>query len=166
MHANVTPVTGRLVLPWPCVNQGGPDSQVLLESIPILEKELALPFESVRALAFWKARVGQIITLVGPENRYFRGRLTSVADTVATVVPFVELPVPVESSLCLTVFQALPERERFELVLEKLTEIGVQRIVPFQSQRSITLQERDAGQKNLIVGRMFCCEPPFNAVGQ
>jgi 16S rRNA (uracil1498-N3)-methyltransferase len=108
---------------------------------------LALPLESVRALAFWKIRAGQIITLTGPGERYFRARLTSVADSTATVVPFVELPASVESPLYLTVFQALPEKERFELVLEKLTEIGVQRIVPFHSQRSITLLERDAGQK-------------------
>lgn len=134
-------------MPWPCVNQGGTSSQIFLDTIPILEKELALPLESVRALAFWKVRVGQVITLTGPENRYFRGRLTSVANAVATVVPFVELPVPVESPLCLTVFQALPEKERFELVLEKLTEIGAQRIVPFHSKRSTTLQERDAVQK-------------------
>ncbi len=134
-------------MPWPCVNQGGSGSQIRLETVPMLEKELALPPESVRALAFWQARAGQIITLSGPGQRYFRGRLTSVADSAATVVPFVELPFPVESPLCLTVFQALPEKERFELVLQKLTEIGVQRIVPFQSLRSITLLERDALQK-------------------
>lgn len=92
MHVSVTPVTGGPVLPWPCVNQAGLSSQVLLETIPILEKELALPLESVRALVFWQVRVGQVIALTGPEQRYFRGRLTSVADTVATVVPFVELP--------------------------------------------------------------------------
>lgn len=141
------PVTGRPVLPWPCVNQGGPGSRICLDAIPILEKELALPSESVRALAFWQARNGQIITLVGPDERYFRGRLTEVSGSCAKVVPFVELPFPVESPLAITVFQALPEKERFELILQKLTEIGVSRIVPFQSARSITLSERELGQK-------------------
>lgn len=134
-------------MPWPCVNQGGPGSRICLDAIPILEKELALPLESVRALAFWRARVGQIITLVGPKHRYFRGRLTAVSDSAAKVVPFAELPFPVESPLSITVFQALPEKERFELILQKLTEIGVCRIVPFQSIRSTTLSERETSQK-------------------
>lgn len=140
-------VIGRPDLPWPCVNRGGFDSLVRLESIPLLEKELALSPESARALTFWQARPGQIVTLAGPENRYYRGRLTAMTDSDASVVPFVQLPGPVESPLQITVFQALPEKERFELVLQKLTEIGVHRIVPFQSHRSTTLQERDALQR-------------------
>lgn len=134
-------------MPWPCVNQGGPGSRICLDTIPVLEKELALPLESVRALAFWQARNGQIITLVGPGNRCFRGRLTAVSDSAAKVIPFAELPFPVESPLSITVFQALPEKERFELILQKLTEIGVHRIVPFQSLRSTTLPEREIAQK-------------------
>ncbi|APG26919.1 hypothetical protein A7E78_03140 [Syntrophotalea acetylenivorans] len=134
-------------MPWPCVNQGGPGSQICLVANPILEKELALPSESVRALTFWQARNGQIVTLVAPGERYFRGRLTEVSDSSAKVVPFVELPFPVESPLSITVFQALPEKERFELILQKLTEIGVHRIVPFQSTRSTTLSEREMAQK-------------------
>lgn len=147
MHGGDTLVIGRPVLSWPCVNQGGQDSLIRLDIIPTLEKELALPFESVRALAFWRPRVGQIITLVGPEHRYFRGRLTAVSDSEARVVPFVDLTVPVESPLSITVFQALPEKERFELILQKLTEIGVQRIVPFHCLRSTTLSVREAAQK-------------------
>ncbi len=141
------PVTGKPALPWPCVNQGGPGSRICLDTLPRLEKELALPLESVRALAFWQVRNGQIITLVGPEDRYFRGRLTEVSSTSAKVVPFVELPFPVESPLSITVFQALPEKERFELILQKLTEIGINRIVPYQSTRSTTLSEREIGQR-------------------
>ena len=51
-----------------------------------------------------------------------------------------------ESPLILTVLQALPERERFELILQKLTELGVNRIVPVESSRSTTLAERDRQQ--------------------
>ncbi len=113
----------------------------------MLEKEVALPEPSVRALSLWKARPGQIITLCLPGSRYFRGRLTHLSKNKARVVPFFEFERPVESPLRLTVFQALPERERFELILQKLTEIGVHRIVPFQSARSTTLARRDARQK-------------------
>ncbi len=134
-------------MPWPCVNAGGSESLIRLDSIPVLETEVALPEDSVRALAFWKVRPGQILTLILSEHRYFRARLTQLSDHEARVVPFFEFVRPVESSLRLTVFQALPEKERFELILQKLTEIGVQRIVPFRSGRSTTLARRDALQQ-------------------
>jgi 16S rRNA (uracil1498-N3)-methyltransferase len=51
-----------------------------------------------------------------------------------------------ESPLAVEVYQALPARERFELVVQKLTELGVARIVPVETCRSSTLAERDAGQ--------------------
>lgn len=132
---------------WPCVNQGGEGSLIGLERVPVLDKEVALPLQSVRALVFWQAKAGQIVTLSGPGQRYFRGRLTTVSERGAMVVPFFEFARPVESPLRLTVFQALPEKERFELILEKLTEIGVRRIVPFHSLRSTTLKQRDAAQE-------------------
>ncbi|NLC70494.1 MAG: RNA methyltransferase, partial [Desulfuromonadaceae bacterium] len=56
-------------------------------------------------------------------------------------------PFSPESPLQIDLYQALPQRERFELILEKATEIGVSRIIPFCSGRSITLEERDARQR-------------------
>ena len=43
--------------------------------------------------------------------------------------------------------QALPEKERMELILQKATELGVSAIIPFKSERSISLAEREAKQK-------------------
>jgi len=38
--------------------------------------------------------------------------------------------------------QALPDKERMELIIQKATELGVYSIVPFKSKRSISLEER------------------------
>jgi 16S rRNA (uracil1498-N3)-methyltransferase len=43
--------------------------------------------------------------------------------------------------------QALPEKERMELIIQKTTELGVSTILPFQSERSISLREREAKQR-------------------
>jgi 16S rRNA (uracil1498-N3)-methyltransferase len=43
--------------------------------------------------------------------------------------------------------QALPEKERMELIIQKATELGVSAIIPFKSERSISLEEREIKQK-------------------
>lgn len=114
---------------------------------PDLQEETALPPEAVRALSFWSARPGEILTLVGPDDSAWRGRVSRLAGKDARVVVFEKLPFPPESRVHVTVFQALPQKERFELVLQKLTEIGIDRIVPFVCRRSITPEQRDLDQK-------------------
>jgi|LGVF01.1.fsa_nt_gb hypothetical protein len=58
---------------------------------------------------------GRVIILAGAGERFFRGRLTSVAAATATLVPFVELPVPVESPLFLTVLKHYRKRSLLPL---------------------------------------------------
>ena len=52
-----------------------------------------------------------------------------------------------ESSLEIVLLQALPEKERMELIIQKGTELGVSMIIPFESERSISLKEREKKQK-------------------
>lgn len=131
-----------------CVNSGGPDSLLRLPRVPRLEQPLELPPEADAALRAWQARPGLILTAVDPHQTCYRVRLQSPAGSrPAVVVPFARLDRPVESRLRLEVFHALPDKERFELVLQKLTELGASRIVPMTTARSLTLGERDAPQK-------------------
>ena len=129
-----------------CVNSGGPASIVRLESVPSLETVYPLCAAALTALAAWRARPGAIVTLVDPEQTCYRARLVASGEAWQ-VVPFERLNRPAESRVDLQVYHALPEKERFELVLQKLTELGATRIVPMTTRRSATLEERDAGQK-------------------
>ena len=130
-----------------CVNNGGPGSQVSLDAVPVLEQECRLSASALQALERWQARTGEILTVVDPERSAYRARIISLKPDKPCCVPFEPLPRPTESPLHITVCQSLPDKERFELVLQKLTEIGVDRIVPMESQRSATQLERDAVQK-------------------
>jgi 16S rRNA (uracil1498-N3)-methyltransferase len=134
-------------LPQSCANNAGQDSLIKLCDVPVLEKETSLSSESLGALNLWQARVGEVLTVIDPQMTYYRARLTSLSEGSASCTPFQRLDTPVESPLHVEVYQSLPDRERFELVLQKLTELGVNRIVPIESERSATLEERDAGQK-------------------
>ncbi len=123
-----------------------PDTRLRLAAAPTLGEPVPLAHESLAVLPLWQARPGEALTVLAPEGQAYRARLLG-GEGGALVVPFEPMAAFPESPLQLEVCQALPAKERFELVLQKLTELGVVRIVPFVSERSLTLAERDAGQK-------------------
>ncbi len=126
------------------VNQAGRASLLRLSQPPQLEVSCFLD-RAATALDCWKARPGEILTAICPQQRSYRVRLLEMNDHQVRVVPFAEVPDP-EPEIELTLFQALPAKERFELVLQKAVELGAFAIVPFVSHHSISLAERDAGQ--------------------
>ena len=129
-----------------CINGGGEASRIRLPMVPTIDEALRLGSEALPALHAWQARPGEIVTVSDPQQREYRARLTALDADSANLIPFALVP-PSESPLRIHLLQALPEKERFELILQKGTEIGVSRIVPFTCRRSTTLRERDAGQK-------------------
>lgn len=129
-----------------CINAAGELSRIRLSAAPPLNRELVLGADARTALDCWRGRVGEIVTLTDPQLQEYRARVVAIDQASVTLLPFVQVAAS-ESPLRMTLLQALPEKERFELVLQKATEIGVVRIVPYLSERSTTLAERDAGQK-------------------
>lgn len=129
------------------VNPGGRQSLVRLAEAPVLDEPQALPETALRALQCHQPRIGDIYTVMDPAGNCYRARLGQLSASRAVMIPFYAFPRPVESAVHLHVYQALPEKERFELILEKLTEMGVKRMVPFESLRSTTLRKREARQK-------------------
>jgi len=91
--------------------------------------------------------VGNILTVTDSKGRDFRGRVLRLAREGASILIFDAFPRPTESPVEIILLQALPEKERMELIIQKVTELGVSAIVPFKSERSITLDEREAKQK-------------------
>lgn len=122
-------------------------SLVRLPHVAISGQPCHFSAEVAAALTHWRARPGMIVTVVDPSGEMWRARLTEISDEGGILIPFQRSLRPLESPLQLIVYQALPEKERFELILEKLTELGVSRIVPFVSLHSSTPEERDAKQR-------------------
>ena len=130
-----------------CVNEGGVGSLIRLPATPTLEQEISLADDATGALAAWQGRSGEILTAVDPQNLHYRVRITSTDPDTMRAIPYARLDQATESPLRIDVLHALPSKERFELVLEKLTELGVFRVVPMETERSSTLSERDASQR-------------------
>jgi len=94
-------------------------------------------------------RIGAIATVRVSDAEY-RCRIIKVDGADALIHPFEKLALPSESGLTLSLVQVLPKKEKMELIIEKATELGVNRIIPCVSTKSITLAERDAAQKKSV----------------
>jgi 16S rRNA (uracil1498-N3)-methyltransferase len=122
------------------------DRIVLGESVAV-GKEVVIEGPPLEALLFQGGRVGSILTVTDAKGRDFRGRILSLSDKKALLRIFEAFRSSTESPVEIVLLQALPERERMELIIQKVTELGASVIVPFKSTRSISLEERDAKQK-------------------
>jgi 16S rRNA (uracil1498-N3)-methyltransferase len=121
--------------------------RIVLDQKIEIGKEVLIEGPPLEALRFQDARVGSIVTLTDAEGRDFRGRVCRLSQKEASLIIFNAFPTPTESSLEIVLLQALPEKERIELIIQKTTELGVSTLIPFKSERSTSLEEREAKQK-------------------
>lgn len=128
-----------------CVNGGGPQSLIRVDTLLMLEHEALITGSSCQALELWSPDIGESFTVCDCQDSWFRVRVCQLNDDGVIIHPFERIESP-ESTLEFCVFQALVSNERFELVLQKLTEIGVTRIVPFVSQYT---EQNGAGQAEI-----------------
>jgi 16S rRNA (uracil1498-N3)-methyltransferase len=117
-----------------------------MQSDIIVGREFILDEEDLEGLSGFSLRPGKIVTLTDSRNKYFRARITCLEWKSARAFVFEEMPAA-ESEIEVILLQALPSRERMELIIEKTTELGVDVIVPFHSERSAALEDRDSSQK-------------------
>lgn len=80
---------------------------------------------------------GDRIVIVTGEGRTFTGELTVVGEDKVNGSLLEELQTRAEPSVQLTVYQGLPKGDKMELIIQKCTEIGVARIVPVTTERSV-----------------------------
>lgn len=121
--------------------------EIILNERVFEGKTLKVSGKNNENLFLWKPRVGEAITVVDGEDRLFRARVTGLKKAGPSILYVFEDTNFKKSGPSITLFQALPEKERMELIIQKTTELGVERIVPFKSKRSISLAEREVKQK-------------------
>lgn len=109
-------------------------------------KEIVLRGTPFAALLARAPRPGEIMTVTDIRGVEFRGRITELGANQARCHIFEELAEPTDPPFDLCLFQALPDKERMELIIQKATELGVAVICPFKSRHSISLEEREAHQ--------------------
>jgi 16S rRNA (uracil1498-N3)-methyltransferase len=109
-------------------------------------REIVLEGDPFTALLAREPLQGEIITITDSSRREFRGRIVELEENRARCHIFEELKEPTEPPFDLSLFQALPDKERMELIIQKGTELGAAAICPFKSKHSLSLAEREAIQ--------------------
>jgi len=121
--------------------------RIIIDDKMAVGKEVLLKGPPLEALRFHGGRVGTLVTMTDSKGNDFRGRVLRFSESEASVFIFDIFRSPTESPLEIVLAQALPEKERMELIIQKVTELGVAGILPFESEKSISLMEREAKQK-------------------
>jgi 16S rRNA (uracil1498-N3)-methyltransferase len=91
-----------------------------------------------------RARSGDEIVLFGGDGQEFAATVESIRGSKVTAIVHDGGEVDRESPLMVTLVQCVPRGDRMDFIVQKATELGVARIVPVLSQRSVV--RLDAGQ--------------------
>jgi 16S rRNA (uracil1498-N3)-methyltransferase len=81
-------------------------------------------------------KVGAIVTFVDDHDGELRGRIIAIHDGLSTIRAFDRLRLSAESPLHITLIQAMPSKEKMAFIIQKATELGINRIIPCISAKS------------------------------
>jgi len=96
-----------------------------------------------------RLRVGQALTLFNGQGGEHVARIDSSQGGKVTVAVGEHRPIERESPCSLTLAQGVSRGERMDLVVQKATELGVSRLVPVLTERSVVrLDARQADRKS------------------
>ena len=110
-----------------------------------------LPAETAAHLAkVLRARSGDELILFNGDGREFSGSIEAVRGSRVSAFVGDARPVNRESPLAITLVQCVPRGDRMDFIVQKATELGVARIVPVLSQRSVV--RLDAAQAESKAG--------------
>ena len=97
-----------------------------------------LPRETASHLAkVLRARSGDQLVLFSGDGREYAGAIESVRGARVTASVGHGADVDRESPFAITLVQSIPRGDRMDFIVQKATELGVTRIVPVLSQRSV-----------------------------
>jgi len=103
--------------------------------------------DSFRAFQVLRLRVGDRVELAGEDGRVFAAEVAAVDGRVeARSLREIEGAASA-APVGLVVVQALPKGRKLDLAVEKLSEVGVDRLVPVYSARTLVRPAANAGEK-------------------
>ncbi|NJP51597.1 16S rRNA (uracil(1498)-N(3))-methyltransferase [Streptomyces sp. SBST2-5] len=105
--------------------------------------------EGRHAVSVKRLRPGEAVVLTDGAGRWAEGEVEAAEGKDRLVVRLGEVEEEPAETPTITVVQALPKGDRGELAVETMTEVGVDRIVPWTASRCITQWKGERGLKSL-----------------
>jgi 16S rRNA (uracil1498-N3)-methyltransferase len=108
-----------------------------------------------------RARSGDELVLFNGDGREFAASIESVRGSRVSASVISARSVDRESPLKVTLLQCVPRGDRMDFVVQKATELGVERIVPVLSQRSVVRLDADQAaskQAHWLAVAVSACE--------
>lgn len=93
--------------------------------------------------------VGDVVTLFDGQGAEFTARLSQLGKKHATLTVELQSAISRESPCSITLVQAISSGERMDWTLQKATELGVTRIIPVQSTRSVVRLSGERASKRV-----------------
>jgi 16S rRNA (uracil1498-N3)-methyltransferase len=97
-----------------------------------------------------RARSGDELILFNGDGREFTGAIEAVRGSRVSASIGAARSIDRESSLALTLLQCVPRGDRMDFIVQKATELGVARIVPVLSQRSVVRLDKAQAESKAI----------------
>lgn len=102
-----------------------------------LDEEVTLDAANAARLRYRGVNVKEAFTLRDGGGRYFRAALRSCGEGAATALPYEAMEADPESPLRVTLFNAVPQRQRMLWVVQKAAELGAYAVQPVFTVRSV-----------------------------
>jgi 16S rRNA (uracil1498-N3)-methyltransferase len=97
-----------------------------------------------------RARSGDELVLFNGDGREFNGAIEAVRGSRVSATVGDSRQVDRESPLAITLVQCVPRGDRMDFIVQKATELGVARIVPVLSQRSVVRLDKAQAESKAI----------------
>ena len=126
-------------------------TRVYVDSALIPGSLVELPRDTASHLAkVLRARSGDELILFNGDGREFSGAIEAVRGSRVSASVGEGRQVERESPLAVTLVQCVPRGDRMDFIVQKATELGVARIVPILSQRSVVRLDKPQAESKAI----------------
>ncbi len=135
---------------------------------------ITLSGEDARHIAFsLRARPGEEYTLCDTDNHEYKCRICAIDAESVTFEVLEKTFASSEPNVCVTLYQALVKGDKFDSIVQKAVELGVNRIVPVLTERCVSRpdaksfeKKRERWQKIARSAAMQCARASIPEVGE
>lgn len=96
-----------------------------------------------------RCKIGEELEICDNDNNEYICEITDIDKTLVTLKILEKVDIKRESDLKIKVYQGLPKGPKMEMILQKLTEVGVSEIILVQTKRSVSKVDDKKEDKKL-----------------